>query len=191
MLFRVSSRGFPFARRRRERSATWFHRAWPDNIRERGDKIDPSTATAKSLIFRIPLAPCASHLEKILYVLEAGRSLKARRSVSPLAILSISLTAIKVMPYEIDRPHKIVSSPFVTSARTVLETNDRRRFIPRDTIDPSISRSAIRFMPLTYPYAFAVPRWSPADFFRATRARDYRKCRSIPPAIKRRNIELP
>lgn len=58
------------------------------------------------------------HLEEISSVL--GRAVpwkRARRQaephpVNPFAILSISLTAIKVMSYEIDCPHKIVSSPF-------------------------------------------------------------------------------
>lgn len=59
------------------------------------------------------------------------------------------------MSYEIDCPHKIVSSPFcgpdsgeayIHPRSRKRETNDRRRFIPSDIIEPSISPSAIRFM---------------------------------------------
>lgn len=59
----------------------------------------------------------SSHLEEISSVLASGTFLEnARReencTVNPFAILSISLIAIKVMSYEIDCPHKIVSSSF-------------------------------------------------------------------------------
>lgn len=69
----------------------------------------------KSFIFRIPAAHLLA-ISKKFHPFSPGRSLKARLVengiVNPFAILSISLTAIKVMSYEIDCPHKIVSSPF-------------------------------------------------------------------------------
>lgn len=59
----------------------------------------------------------SGHLEEISSVLAFGTFLEnamreENRTVNPFAILSISLIAIKVMSYEIDCPHKIVSSPF-------------------------------------------------------------------------------
>lgn len=57
------------------------------------------------------------------------------------------------MSYEIDCPHKIVSSPFCGpdsgEAYAVLGSAKQMiadRFIPRDAIDPWISWNAIRFM---------------------------------------------
>lgn len=62
----------------------------------------------------------SGHLEEISSVLAFGTFLEnarreENRTVNPFAILSISLIAIKVMSYEIDCPHKIVSSPFCGS----------------------------------------------------------------------------
>ena len=97
----------------------------------------------------------AGHLQEISSVLAGDvlwkRNWKRTAPVNPFAILSISLTAIKVMSYEIDCPHKIVSSPFVVwIAYTVLGSTKQMTASPLysacDIIDPSISRSAIRFM---------------------------------------------
>lgn len=92
------------------------------------------------------------------------------------------------MPYEIDRPHKIVSSPFCgpDSARryTVLGSAKQMtagRFIPRDTIDTAISPSAIRFMRVRLTFILAA---APRSLVRRTRAnirrRDCKACDLIP-----------
>lgn len=94
------------------------------------DKIDPRrrrrrSAEARSLsFFEFRPRSCRSSPRNFIRS-RRGRSLKARLeengTVNPFAILSISLTAIKVMSYKIDCPHKIVSSPFVVRiAYTIL-----------------------------------------------------------------------
>lgn len=75
----------------------------------------------KSFIFRIPAALLLA-ISKKFHPFSPGRSLKARLVengiVNPFAILSISLTAIKVMSYEIDVPIKSYRVPFVVRKRT-------------------------------------------------------------------------
>jgi len=172
------------------KSATWFIVRTGGLITyERSGETESistkATAAAcrseKSFIFRIPVA-LTSAISRKFHPFSPGRSLKARRwenrTVNPFAILSISLTTIKVMSNEIDCPHKIVSSPFcgADSAKRTPPLGSAKQMTAVALFRATLSTRRYREVRLDLcerdSYVLTVPRTQACE---STRGRDYRK----------------